>query len=236
MHIFYTPGIGTTATGYTLSEEESKHCIRVLRLKTGDEVDLIDGRGGYYRAVLADEHPKRVQLRILEQQQEFGKRNHYLHIAVAPTKNTDRIEWFAEKATELGIDEVTPLICDRSERRILKTDRLEKVVVSAAKQSIKAYVPLVNSPVSFRQLILASAFDYKCIAHCIPGGEKQALDKVLRPGGRSLVLIGPEGDFTEEEVVLALQNDFKAITLGDARLRTETAALAVCFEENYLNR
>ncbi|PST84797.1 16S rRNA (uracil(1498)-N(3))-methyltransferase [Pedobacter yulinensis] len=236
MHIFYTPGIGTTATGYILSEEESKHCIRVLRLKTGDQVQLIDGTGGFYTAVLADEHPKRVALQILERQLEFGKRSHYLHIAVAPTKNTDRLEWFAEKATELGIDEITPLISDRSERRILKTDRLEKVVVAASKQSIKAYVPRINPPVPFRDLLMPAANFAKCIAHCMPGAGKQFLNEVLTVGGSSLVLIGPEGDFTEEEVQLALQNNFKAITLGNARLRTETAALAVCFEENYLNR
>lgn len=234
MHIFYTPDI--TQNTYTLNEEESKHCVRVLRLAVGSEVNLVDGKGGFYTAEITSDNPKKVSLSILKVETEFHKRNHYLHIAVAPTKNIDRIEWFLEKATELGIDEITPIITDRSERRVVKEDRLNKVITSAVKQSIKAYHPKLNDAISF-DTFLKEPFDGdKLIAHCIDNGEKQYISKLVAPHQKYLILIGPEGDFTPDEVNLALNKGFKALTLGDNRLRTETAALSVCFEINYLNR
>lgn len=234
MHIFYTPDI--TQNTYTLNEEESKHCVRVLRLTTGSIVNLVDGKGGFYTAEITSDNPKKVSLSILKVETEFHKRNHYLHIAVAPTKNIDRIEWFLEKATELGIDEVTPIITDRSERRVVKEDRLNKVITSAVKQSIKAYHPKLNDAIAF-DAFLKEPFDgNKLIAHCINNGEKQYISKLVVPHQKYLILIGPEGDFTLDEVNLALNKGFKALTLGDNRLRTETAALSVCFEINYLNR
>ncbi|MDQ0641652.1 16S rRNA (uracil1498-N3)-methyltransferase [Pedobacter sp. W3I1] len=234
MHIFYTPDI--TQNTYTLNEEESKHCVRVLRLTIGSIVNLVDGKGGFYTAEITTDNPKKVSLSILKVETEFHKRNHYLHIAVAPTKNIDRIEWFLEKATELGIDEITPIITDRSERRIVKEDRLNKVITSAVKQSIKAYHPKLNDAISF-DAFLKEPFDGdKLIAHCIDNGEKQYISKLVAPHQKYLILIGPEGDFTPDEVNLALNKGFKALTLGDNRLRTETAALSVCFEINYLNR
>ncbi|MGN8057069.1 16S rRNA (uracil(1498)-N(3))-methyltransferase [Pedobacter sp. 22163] len=234
MHIFYTPDI--TQNTYTLNEEESKHCVRVLRLTIGSIVNLVDGKGGFYTAEITSDNPKKVSLSILNVETEFHKRNHYLHIAVAPTKNIDRIEWFLEKATELGIDEITPIITDRSERRVVKEDRLNKVITSAVKQSIKAYHPKLNDAISF-DTFLKEPFDGdKLIAHCIDNGEKQYISKLVTPHQKYLILIGPEGDFTPDEVNLALNKGFKALTLGDNRLRTETAALSVCFEINYLNR
>jgi len=234
MHIFYTPDI--TQNTYTLNEEESKHCVRVLRLTIGSIVNLVDGKGGFYTAEITSDNPKKVSLSILKVETEFHKRNHYLHIAVAPTKNIDRIEWFLEKATELGIDEITPIITDRSERRIVKEDRLNKVITSAVKQSIKAYHPKLNDAISL-DTFLKEPFDGdKLIAHCIDNGEKQYISKLVVPHQKYLILIGPEGDFTPDEVNLALNKGFKALTLGDNRLRTETAALSVCFEINYLNR
>lgn len=234
MHIFYTPDI--TQNTYTLNEEESKHCVRVLRLGVGSVVNLVDGKGGFYTAEITSDNPKKVALSILNIETEFHKRNHYLHIAVAPTKNIDRMEWFLEKATELGIDEITPIITDRSERRVVKEDRLTKVITSAVKQSIKAYHPKLNDAISF-DAFLKEPFDgEQLIAHCIDNGEKQYISKLVTPHQKYLILIGPEGDFTPEEVNLALNKGFKALTLGDNRLRTETAALAVCFEINYLNR
>lgn len=234
MHIFYTPDI--THNTYTLNEEESKHCVRVLRLTTGSIVNLVDGKGGFYTAEITSDNPKKVSLSILKVENEFHKRNHYLHIAVAPTKNIDRIEWFLEKATELGIDEITPIITDRSERRVVKEDRLNKVITSAVKQSIKAYHPKLNDAIAF-DAFLKEPFDgNKLIAHCIDNGEKQYISKLVAPHQKYLILIGPEGDFTPDEVNLALNKGFKALTLGDNRLRTETAALSVCFEINYLNR
>jgi 16S rRNA (uracil1498-N3)-methyltransferase len=234
MHIFYTPDI--TQNTYTLNEEESKHCVRVLRLTIGSIVNLVDGKGGFYTAEITSDNPKKVSLSILKVETEFHQRNHYLHIAVAPTKNIDRIEWFLEKATELGIDEITPIITDRSERRVVKEDRLNKVITSAVKQSIKAYHPKLNDAISF-DAFLKEPFDGdKLIAHCIDNGEKQYISKLVTPHQKYLILIGPEGDFTPDEVDLALNKGFKALTLGDNRLRTETAALSVCFEINYLNR
>jgi len=233
MHLFYTPDIKSTI--YQLNEEESKHCIRVLRLKIGDKVNLIDGKGGFYLAEIINDHPKRTELHIVEAQQEYTKRNHYLHIAVAPTKNIDRFEWFLEKATEIGIDEITPIICDRSERKEVKTDRSNKIITTAIKQSLKAYHPLLNQQQSFKDFISDAKADFKYMAHC-EEDKKSAIKDEFKKELNYLVLIGPEGDFSATEIELALQNGFVPITLGESRLRTETAALQACFEINYLNR
>ena len=235
MHLFYTPDIQPTHPQYFLSEEESKHAIRVLRLNVGDEVQLIDGRGGLYAAEIKDAHPKRTILQINSVNSEYNKRNHYLHIAIAPTKNIERLEWFLEKATEIGIDEISLIICQRSERKEAKTDRLNKIIVSAIKQSLKAWHPVLNEPVSFNKF-MAEPFDgQKFIAHCEPG-EKQFIKDGFIPFNKYLVLIGPEGDFSPKEIDDALIHKFKAISLGESRLRTETAALEACFEINFLNR
>jgi 16S rRNA (uracil1498-N3)-methyltransferase len=235
MHLFYTPDIDPSHPQYFLSEEESKHAIRVLRLEVGGAVQLIDGRGGLYEAVIADAHPKRTILKITSVVTDFDKRNHYLHIAVAPTKNIERLEWFLEKATEIGIDEISLIISQRSERKEAKVDRLNKIITAAIKQSLKAYHPVLNEPLSLNQLLDKPFEGQKFIAHCEPG-DKHALKDVLSLQGRSLILIGPEGDFSPAEIDKALQSGFKAITLGTSRLRTETAALEACFEVNFLNR
>ena len=233
MHLFYTPDIQTTT--YQLDEEESKHCIKVLRLKNGDQVNLIDGKGGLYLAEIIDEHPKRTVLNIIDTKKEYGKRNHHLHIAVAPTKNIDRFEWFLEKATEIGIDEITPIICDRSERKEIKIERSNKIITSAIKQSLKAYHPKLNNYIPFSKFIAQASADLKFIAHC-EENKKSAVVEIFKPRQKYLILIGPEGDFSPIEIDLALQNGFVPITLGQSRLRTETAALEACFEINYLNR
>lgn len=233
MHIFYTPDL--IAEVYTLSEEESKHAVRVLRLQAGDEVVLVDGKGGYYQARILEANPKRTHLQVFQTQQEFGKRNHYLHIAVAPTKSIERLEWFLEKATELGIDEITPLICERSERKEVKTERLNKIISSAVKQSIKAYHPVLNEPIGFKKFVELPFDGQKFIAHCMEG-DKSSIQEMIKPKSKYLVLIGPEGDFTSKELALAAANAIFPISLGKSRLRTETAALAACFEINFLNR
>lgn len=235
MQLFYTPDIDAASSTYYLNEEESKHCIKVLRLQNGDQVQLIDGKGNFYTAVIADAHPKRTQLQINSVEQDFNKRNHYLHIAIAPTKNIERLEWFLEKATEIGIDEISLIICQRSERKEAKVDRLNKIITSAIKQSIKAWHPVLNEPVALNKLLSAPFDGQKFIAHCEPG-DKFDLKNEVKPFGRYLVLIGPEGDFSPKEIEDALKNDFKTITLGKSRLRTETAALEACFEVNFLNR
>lgn len=235
MHLFYTPDITPANKDWFLTEEESKHCTRVLRLEKGDQVNLIDGKGGLYTATISDAHPKHTILHIEAVITEYGKRNHYLHIAVAPTKNLDRLEWFLEKATEIGIDEVSLIITQRSERKEAKIDRLNKIITAAMKQSLKAYHPILNEAISFNKFINQHFDGQKFVAHCADG-EKAAIKDQFKLNGNYLVMIGPEGDFAEKEVGEALQNGFKAITLGESRLRTETAALEACFEVNFLNR
>ncbi|MGY4538026.1 16S rRNA (uracil1498-N3)-methyltransferase [Mucilaginibacter sp. UYNi724] len=235
MQLFYTSDIDPTFSQYFLSEDESKHAVRVLRLNVGDDVTLIDGKGGLYKAEIKDAHPKRTILQINSVATGFNKRNHYLHIAIAPTKNLDRMEWFLEKATEIGIDEISLIICQRSERKEAKVERLDKIITSAIKQSIKAYHPVLNAPVSLSQFLKQPFNGQKFIAHC-DGGEKAELAQSIEKQNRYLILIGPEGDFSPAEVDAALQNGYKAITLGESRLRTETAALEACFEVNFLNR
>ncbi|MES2828340.1 MAG: 16S rRNA (uracil(1498)-N(3))-methyltransferase [Bacteroidota bacterium] len=234
MHVFYTPDISSET--YSLSEEESKHCIRVLRLKKGDLIHLIDGRGGLYKAELTGETKKHVTVSILEANLEYNKRNHYLHIAIAPTKNIDRLEWFLEKATEIGIDEITTVICARSERKTTKSDRLNKVITSALKQSLQAYHPKLNPDITFSDFLKIDTSSSKFIAHCLNDGTRSPLSELDVLEKKYTILIGPEGDFSPEEIQLALKSEFKPVTLGNTRLRTETAGLAACFEVNYLNR
>lgn len=258
MNLFYTPDI--TALIYTLSEEESKHAVRVLRLTEGDCIYLVDGIGGFYKAELTAANAKRCVVKIIETKREYGKRPFYLHIALAPTKSIDRTEWFLEKAAEIGIDEITPIECEHSERTVVKTERLNKILVSAIKQSVKAYLPKLNEMKGFEELVKKTFEGQKFIAHChplltsLPAAEKPArrqaggsspsgeesmsplhLKKLYITGKNVLVLIGPEGDFSPKEVELALQNGFKEISLGDSRLRTETAALVACNVINIVN-
>ena len=234
MHVFYTPDISSDE--YLLNEEESRHCTKVLRLGIGAHVYLIDGIGGLYKAEITAESKKHVVLRVIESQKAYHKRRQHLHIAVAPTKNIDRLEWFLEKATEIGIEEVTPVICDRSERKVVKEDRLYKVITSAVKQSLQAYHPVLNPQIALTDFLKQSNDSTKMIAHCLEREPRQYMSDVAEPGQRYTILIGPEGDFTPREIEMALQNGYKPLTLGNTRLRTETAALAACFEANYLNR
>ncbi len=233
MHLFYTPDIQTPT--YLLNEEESKHCIRVLRLQVADTVYLIDGKGGFYTAIIEEANPKKCLLLITNVQKEYGKRNFHLHMAVAPTKNIERMEWFLEKATEMGIDEISPIICQRSERKEIKTERLNKIITSAVKQSIKAYHPILNEAQSFASFTQKENEALKYIAHCAET-PKQELKEVYTPNANVLILIGPEGDFTPDEIKLAVNKGFIPISLGHSRLRTETAALAACFEIHFISR
>lgn len=236
MHVFYTPDI--SGSDYILNEEESRHCMKVLRLATGQLVHLIDGKGGLYEAEIVAQTKRNVILKVLNHTQDYQKRNYSLHIAVAPTKNIDRLEWFLEKATEIGIDEITPLICERSERKIVKDERLNKVITAAVKQSLQAFHPQLNTAATFKEFIEAqSVLDgFKMIAHCLPGEEKQFIQQVAAAGGNYLILIGPEGDFSPQEIEMAIDAGYVPLSLGETRLRTETAALAACFEASYINR
>lgn len=224
MQLFFEPDI---ARGY-LSEEESQHAVKVLRLQSGDEISIIDGRGGLHQAKITVPYPQKCGFSILESISAYGKRNYKLHIAIAPTKNIDRFEWFVEKAVEVGIDEITPLICRFSERKVLKTERIEKIIVSASKQSLKAYVPKLNETISFADFLKQNHDQSACfIAHCYDN-EKHEFNSLIQTYDDILILIGPEGDFSESEVKDSLAKGFKAVSLGSSRLRTETAGVVAC--------
>ena len=235
MQLFYTPDILPQHKAFILNEEESKHAVRVLRMEKGHQLYLIDGRGGRYIAVITDAHPKRTVLEIVNVHLDHEKRPYYLHVAIAPTKNSDRLEWFLEKATEVGIDEITPIICEHSERKEVKVERLNKVMVAAMKQSLKAYLPKINHSVKFDDFIRRKFEGKRFIAHCAEG-DKSYLSTLLQPSVPLLVMIGPEGDFSKGEIDAAQAQGFIPITFGNVRLRTETAALMACIETNLLNR
>lgn len=232
MHVFYTPDI---LTNPELPEEEAGHCLRVLRLGIGSEIMLTDGNGSFYKAVISAATNKRCQVQITETIPQVPFWTGHLHLAMAPTKNMDRIEWFAEKATEIGFNELSFLNCRFSERKVIKTDRVEKIVVSALKQSLKASKPVVNEMIDFKKFMERDFPGQKFIAHCYEG-EKPLLKDVIVPGEDAVVLIGPEGDFSREEVELAESKGFKAISLGKSRLRTETAALVAVHTLNLMNQ
>lgn len=227
MQLFYAPDIAPPE--YTLGEEESKHCVRVLRLGRGDRVHITDGRGNLFCCEITDDNPKRCAVRVVETRSEYGRLPYELTMAVAPTKNTDRFEWFLEKATEVGITEIIPLDTARSERHTLKTERELKVITSAVKQSLKAYHPRLREMTPFREAVAAPFEGRRFVAHCdasFSSAGRRYLPDLLRKGENTLILIGPEGDFSPEEIRLALDYGFEEISLGDQRLRTETAAVA----------
>lgn len=218
-----------------MPEEESNHAVKVLRLTEGDEVVLIDGKGMFHKALIARAHHKRCGVEITE---SYPEANHWpfkIHVAVAPTKNIDRIEWFAEKATEIGIDAITMLKCRYSERKEVKTERLNKILVSAMKQSLKASLPELQGMTDFKKFVEQPFDGQKFIAHCYKDSERTLLKQLYQPGSNMLILIGPEGDFSEEEVQLALANGFRPVSLGNSRLRTETAALVACHTVHVIN-
>jgi 16S rRNA (uracil1498-N3)-methyltransferase len=232
MHLFYTPEL--QGEFYTLCEQESKHCIKVLRLQMGDEVRLSNGKGSLFRATLTNDDPRACEVRITEELKDFGKRHYQLHIAIAPTKNINRYEWFLEKATEIGIDEITPLICSRSERKVVRVDRLEKVITSAVKQSIKAFHPVLHEAQSFKAFLQNDLSAQKYIAY-VEEGEHPELSTLYTPGKDVIILIGPEGDFSPEEVKMALEQGYKTVSLGKSRYRTETAGIVACHTVSLLN-
>lgn len=229
--IFFTPDIQANPE---LPIEEAQHCIKVLRKKEGDEILLVDGKGRFYDAEILQANPKHCIVNILREVQQPKGWNFNLHIAFAPTKNMDRIEWFAEKATEIGLDHLSPMLCYHSERKEVKRQRIEKILVSAMKQSQKALLPVLDDMIPFSQFVKQPFDGQKFIAHCYPG-EKPLLKNIYFQGGNVLILIGPEGDFSEQEVEEAIQNGFQPISLGESRLRTETAALVACHTIHVLN-
>jgi len=232
MHIFYTPELSGKI--YILDETESKHCVRVLRLEKGNEITLVDGRGGFFTAEIADPNPKRCAVNVVRSELNFGLRKFQVQVAIAPTKNIERMEWFLEKATEIGIDRVTPLLCRHSERKEIKHDRLEKVMISAMKQSLKAYLPQLDELTKFSDFVRQPFEGQKFIAHC-EEQHRELLKNALISNKNYLILIGPEGDFSPEEIEMAIAAGFVPISLGDSRLRTETAGVVACHTFNLIN-
>jgi len=232
MHLFYTPNISGTI--HILDPQESRHVSRVLRLRAGDVIQLTNGHGTLYEARISNIHDKRCEVAIVNQIKEYGVRSTKVHIAIAPTKNINRFEWFLEKVTELGIDEITPLVCEHSERTVIKPERLNKVLVAAMKQSLKAYLPVLNPSVKFKVFMKASPVEQKFIAY-VDVGITDHLKDVAQKGKDTVVLIGPEGDFSENELTMAIENAYQPISLGKSRLRTETAGIAACHILNLVN-
>lgn len=219
MQLFY---LDNPEKEITLTKEESKHAIKVLRKQEGDILNFTNGKGGFYKAEITSADTKRCRLKVVSNEKKTKQHNYQLHIAISPTKNIDRFEWFLEKATEIGIDEITPVICERSERKTIKTERCQRILISAMKQSLKFYYPIIHEAIHLKDFFKKKYQANKFIAHC-ENGKKSKLDKVNTDN--SLILIGPEGDFSPNEIETAITNDFKAITLGSTRLRTETAGI-----------
>ena len=234
MQVFYSPEIFNG--NFFLNKTESQHCIRVLRLSKYDIINLIDGKGGLFEARIISENPNRCEVQLIKQVKNNSKRDFYLHIAIALTKSIARFEWFIEKATEIGIDEITPLICTRSERRTIKMERPQKIIISSMKQALVTLKPNLNEIKTFSEFISDSGktkFN-KYICHCSEGNS-QKLKEIYRPGSNVIAVIGPEGDFTDEEIKFAEKNKFQSVTLGNNRLRTETAGITICQILNFLN-
>lgn len=230
MELFFSRDIDGSVC--RLDADESAHCVKVLRHREGDDIHVIDGEGTLYTCCILSASPKEVEAQVTGVERDWGSHPYRLRMAVCPTKNTDRYEWFAEKATELGVDVITPVIGDHSERKVFKTDRLKRILLSASKQSLKGAVPQVDEALPLHDLIrsYASSDDVlKLICCCYEGEEKRtSIEEVLLeyPDPKIVILIGPEGDFSREEVALALECGFRPVHLGPSRLRTETAALA----------
>lgn len=233
MHIFYSKTYDGKV--FILDEAESIHLSRVLRLVKGDEARVINGSGTFYRCRVLEVGKKTSSLQVISSEKDFMKRDYYLHIAIAPTKSIDRYEWFIEKSVEMGIDRITPIICDRSERRISKTERTRKVIIAAMKQSLKASETIIGDAVPFTQFIEGRTERKRFIAHCNETGSRQQLSDSVKPGDDGLVLIGPEGDFTPDELDQAIKAGFKELSLGSSRLRTETAGVVACSMYYFIN-
>ena len=233
--MFYQPEIESL----TLSEEESQHCVQVLRTKTGDRIDVTDGRGTVYEAEIVNPHRKHCTFRILSEKRPEPLHEGRVHIAIAPTKSMDRLEWMIEKCVEMGVDEITPVLCRYSERKSVNQERLQKILVSAAKQSLKATFPTLHPLTPVGELIAGAKEQDRLIAHCIesygPTDKKFALKNCITRGHSVIILIGPEGDFSEQEVSEALEHGWKPVSLGKARLRTETAGLVACHTALLIN-
>ena len=226
MQLFYNSDIKQGDSNFFFDKEESKHIVKVLRKKESDKIFITNGLGFLFESEIILASEKKSGVKIIK---ETCQKPHsfYTHIAVAPTKMNDRLEWFLEKATEIGIHEITPIICDHSERKVYKIDRAEKIIQAAMKQSLHYYIPKINEPISFSQFVKSNIGGQKFIAHC-EETDKKSFKNEVKKDEKVTILIGPEGDFSTKEINLAIENNFIPVTLGNTRLRTETAALVAC--------
>ncbi len=226
MQLFYTNNVSEGTAAF--SREESGHCLRVLRMHHGDAVHFTDGAGNLYEGIITEADPLNMKVSVTGVTKDAGKRQYRLHVAISPLKNDDRLEWFIEKAVELGIDEITPLICSRTEKKRIRKERLEGLILSAMKQSVKAFLPRLNDIVQFTEFIDKEPAGNRLIATCDTRQERKAITAAVQHREDVLILIGPEGDFTPEEVTLAINRGFTPVHIGPGRLRTETAGVAAC--------
>ena len=233
MQLFYNPDITENTTEFSFNKEESKHIVKVLRKSVDQTLQITNGNGWLFTAQITVADIKNCVVQIINKKLQV-KKNYSLHLAVAPTKMNDRYEWFLEKATEIGIDSITPIICDHSERKIIKPERFEKIIQSATKQSLNCYLPKLNPAIAFKDFIKQDFSGKLFIAHC-EETDRKSLKNELKPKQDITILIGPEGDFSVKEIEQALQSHFIPVTLGETRLRTETAAIVACHSVTYTN-
>lgn len=233
MQLFYNPNIDETTENFSFDKEESKHIIKVLRKKDTDVLFVTNGVGLLFKTEITLASDNKCTVKILSIEKAEPSKFH-LHLAVAPTKMNDRFEWFLEKATEIGIHEITPIICDRSERKVVNIERFEKIILTAMKQSNVLFLPKLNNARTFKEFLKRKNEGLQLIAHC-EETNKKSLKSVLKPNENVTILIGPEGDFSEKEIALALENKYIPVSLGNTRLRTETAAIVACHSVVFVN-
>ncbi len=233
MQLFYNSNITESTEQFSFNKEESKHITKVLRKKEGDFLNITNGKGWLFKAEISIANIKNCVAKIIEKELQ-PKHKYNLHLAVAPTKMNDRYEWFLEKATEIGVDSITPIICDHSERKVIKQERFEKIIQSAMKQSLNCYLPKLNEVIKFNDFIKQDFKGQLFIAHC-EETDRKLLKAELQSTKDVTILIGPEGDFSVKEIETAIQNKFIPVTLGATRLRTETAAIVACHSVAFIN-
>jgi len=233
MQLFYNPNLDHSISQFVFDATESKHIVRVLRKKEGDELFVTNGKGYLFTIKILEANMKKCKVAIVSTKKKHQKM-YWLHMVVAPTKMNDRFEWFLEKATEIGVNEITPIICERSERKVLKIERMERVIQSAMKQSLRTYLPKLNKAITFNDFMEKEYMGLKFIAHC---GEEEKVDLKRRVAADKdvTILIGPEGDFSRTEINMAYDKGFLPVFLGEARLRTETAAIVACTVVGMIN-
>ncbi len=234
MQLFFHPEVSENDKEIHFSREESKHIVKVLRKKEGDQLHLTNGKGWIFETEITLAEANNCSARIINSEKEPPP-PYYLHLAVAPTKMNDRYEWFLEKATEIGIQEITPVICDHSERKVVKSERFKRVIQSALKQSLHTRIPVLNEPIKFSEFLEQEQSGDKYIAHCEDDKPRKLLSRSLKKGISATILIGPEGDFSSEEIRKALDSGWEAVSLGNSRLRTETAAVVACHTAALIN-